>query len=151
VSLLTPTPNGIKLKGKWCKFVEHDVYDVVKRMRELDPNLHVVLHEGDPKPWCVMESCADGETRFVKRYDELTPAILDDLRRMLHVPFQARIDALQKDADEANDVAKQKRESAAWEEFVWDFRTTLRECGFTPGANYTSRRVTGDRRKRGGV
>ena len=149
--MITPMPGGLRFKGKYCRYVESDVYNVVNRIKEIDPRLYVVLHEGDPKPWVVMEECADGETRFVKRYDELTPAILDDLRYMLAVPFEKRIEMLQREADAANDAAKRHRESDEWQQFMWDFRKTAYECGLVHDRNYISRPNKGDRRKRGGA
>ncbi len=149
--MLTPTPGGLHIKGKWCRYVESDVYSVVNRMKEIDPNLYVVLHEDHDYPWVVMEHCRDGEVRFVKRYKELTPAILDDLRRMIAVPFQQRIEEMQREADDANDAKKRYMESDAWQEFVWDFKKTLYECAFTHDRPYTSRPNKGNRRKRGGA
>lgn len=150
-STIVPTPMGLQLNGQYCRFVESDVYNVVNRMKEIDPNLYVILHEGHDMPWVVMEKCADGEVRMVKRYEELTPTILDDLRRMLAVPFQKRIDEMQREADAMNDAAKRHRESDDYQEFLWDFKKTLYECGFTHDRNYTSRPNDGKRRKRGGA
>lgn len=149
--MITTMPGGLRYKGKFCRYVESDVFNVVTRMREIDPRLHVVLQEGHKLPWVVMEDCADGETRFVKRYEELTPAILDDLRYMLAVPFEKRIEIMQREADAANDAAKRHRESDAWQEFAWDFGKTLYECGFTHDHAYVSRPNDGKRRKRGGA
>lgn len=149
--MITPMPGGLRYKGKYCRFVESDVYNVVNRIKEIDPRLYVVLHEGEKRPWVVMEQCADGEVRFVTRYEELSPKILDDLRHMLAVPFQARIDAMQKKLDEENDAAKKHRESDAWQQFTWDFNRTLHEANMVDSKYYKSLPFDGKRRKRGGV
>jgi hypothetical protein len=149
--MITPTPGGLYFNGQHCRYVEGDVYNVVARMKQIDPNLYVVLHEGHTYPWVVMEHCRDGEVRMVKRYAELSPAILDDLRYMLAVPFQERIDIMQREADAHNDAAKRHRESDAWQHFLWDFKTTAFECGLSTDRRYVSRPNKGDRRKRGGA
>lgn len=148
---IVPTPHGLRINGKYAKYVESDIFNVCNRIKEIDRSLSILLQEGHERPWVVVELCADGEERLVKRYEELTPAILSDLRRMLAVPFQQRIDEMQKEADLANDVARQQRESGKWEQFVDDFQKTLYECGFTHDRPYTSRRNIGNRRKRGGA
>lgn len=148
---IVPAPHGLMIKGKPAKYVESDVFNVCNRIKEVDRNLSVALQEGHDLPWIVVEMCTDGEERLVKRYAELTPAILDDLRRMIAIPFQQRIDEMQREADLANDVARAQRESGDWERFVDDFQKTLYECGFHHDRTYTSRRNVGDRRKRGGA
>jgi len=82
--------------------VESDVYNICTRVREIDPSLSVVLQEGHPKPWVVMELGIDGEERFVARYEELDARILENLRYMLAVPFEKRLDVLQRQADKEN-------------------------------------------------
>jgi hypothetical protein len=146
--MLMPTPGGLRTAAR---YVESDVFNICNRIKEIDSRLQLVLQENHAQPWVVMEHCADGETRFVKRYEELTPQVLDDLRHMLTVPFEQRVAALQKKADEANDVAKKLRETEAWHEFMWDFKTTMYECGLTHDHAYKSFTNTGKRRKRGGA
>jgi hypothetical protein len=112
------------------KFVEGDLYDVCKRIKQIDPNLHVVLHEGHPQPWVVMENCIDGECRMVKRYAELDQRILGDLRRMLAIPFDERIKILDREVDEANTRNAHFLPDEAKEQFVWQMHRSLVDCNF---------------------
>lgn len=146
--MLMPTPFGLRTPAR---FVEHDVYNVCQRIKEIDSRLQVVLQEGHKMPWVVMENCADGNCRMVKRYEELSPAILDDLRRMLAIPFEKRIEEMQKAADRENDAARKHRESDQWQEFVWDFQRTLHQSNLSDPKYYKSLPFDGMRRKRGGV
>lgn len=146
MQLLAPKPHNLRLKG--ARLVESDVYHVCERMKEIDPNLYVMLQEGHPKPWVIMEMCADGECRMVGRYDELTPKILDHLREMLATPFQERIDKLQKQLDYENDYARQMRDSGEWERFLWEFNRELRVCNFVDQKYFKSVRPV--KKKRGG-
>lgn len=82
--------------------VESDVYNICTRIKEIDPNLSVVLHEGHPQPWVVMERGPDGEDRFVSRYENLDARILEKLRYMLAVPFEKRLEVLTREVEEAN-------------------------------------------------
>lgn len=101
-----PRPENLTVReqqGKKMTMVEGDVYNICSRIKEIDPNLRIVLHEGADKPWVVLEkSVVDGEERFVSRYAELDGRILDDLRYMLAVPFEKRIQKLEHEIEANN-------------------------------------------------
>ena len=118
-------PNRVK-----PKLVESDVYDMCNRIKEVDPNLYVVLHEGHEQPFVIMENCIDGECRLVRRYAELHPGILDDLRYMLHVPFQKRLELLDKEIEASNSrIGHMSPERM--ERFAWEFKDSLQKSNFT--------------------
>lgn len=146
--LATPIPANLRIRaGTKMTIVESDVYNVCRRIKEIDPSLYVVLQEGHDKPWVVMEMCHDGECRMVSRYAELDSRIIDDLRRMLAIPFDKRIETLQKQLDAENEAASKNPEQ--WERFIWDIGRTLQTCNFLDTKFYTSFRNVG--RKKGGV
>ena len=124
------TPSNMRIAGApnaKLRVVESDVYNVCARIKEIDPRLEVVLHEDHPEPWVVMEHCTDGVTRMVKRFPQLDASILDDLRYMLHVPFEERrrvVEAqIEKDNAEFDRVDEEKMERMAW-----DMRRALRDA-----------------------
>lgn len=101
--LALPRPNNLRLRsGEKLSLVESDVYNVCNRIKEIDPNLTVLLHDGHPEPWVVMELGPDGVERFVCRRAELEPSILDHLRYIRAVPFEDRLRKLEKEEQEAN-------------------------------------------------
>lgn len=104
--------------------VESDVYDICNRIKEIDPNLSVALHEGHAQPWVVMERGPDGEDRFVSRYAELDSRILDNLRYMLAVPFEKRVEVLQKQVEENNAKIGHMNEEQM-DRFAHQFRDAL--------------------------
>jgi hypothetical protein len=107
--LITPTPSNIRIAHtkKQQAMVDSDLYNIAERVKEIDPRLIIIFHDREEYPFVVMEQCADGETRYVKRYQELDSRILDDLRHMLSVPFMDRVRV----ADELE--AKRRRELEA--------------------------------------
>jgi len=58
--------------------VESDVYDVVQRLQEISPRLHVnYIDLGDRHHFTIVEDCDDGVERIVTTVQELTPDIVD--------------------------------------------------------------------------
>jgi hypothetical protein len=106
------------------QMVSSDLYDIARRIKEIDPNLTLMIHKGHKQPWVVMERCADGVERFVSRYETADDRILKDLRRMLATPFLERLDALENRIAAENE-AKQHMPEETFERFAWDFHKAL--------------------------
>jgi hypothetical protein len=102
------------------EMVSSDLYGIAQRIKEIDRNLTLVFHKGHKRPWVVMELCADGEERFVSRYEKADARILDDLRRMLAIPYMQRLDALE-DRIAAENAAKEFMSGETFERFAYDF------------------------------
>lgn len=145
--LLSPvTPDQIKVagtKGHKIHWVDQDVLGIVQRVKEIDPNLSIILHENHRHPFVVMEQCVDGSCRMVSRYAALDARILDDLRYMLSVPFDKRFEALTRRIDAENEAQEHKwQDSEQWDEFVWNFRQALRDANMAD--------IPDTRKRRGG-
>ncbi len=112
------------------RVVENDVYSICERIRQLDPNLFVVLHPDHEKPFVVMERCSDGEARLVKRYAELDQRILADLRRMLSITLEQRFAELDREVEAANTRNAHFLPDEAKEQFVWQMHRSLVDCNF---------------------
>jgi hypothetical protein len=104
--LVTEMPSNLRLDmsgdRRGVTVVDSDLYKIADRVKEIDPRLMIVYHDGHPEPFTVMEQCADGVTRFVARYAELDQRILEDLRYMASVPFDERIKITERKIDAAN-------------------------------------------------
>lgn len=124
-------PENMKIAGvdpNTLSVVESDVFDICNRIKEIDPHLFIVLHKGHEKPWVVCEQCLDGVERMVKRYEELTPQVLEDLRYMMAVPYEQREREAQAQIDKENAARENAwMESEKHERFMWDFRKALEE------------------------
>lgn len=134
--LLTGSPDNLRLPNylRGARVMTSDVFSVCERIRELDPNLYVVLHEKHELPFVVMERCRDGEERLVKRYKELSSAIIDDLKRMLSVPWETRFKQRAKEVDDHN--AKQEsawEESESHERLIYNLGKALKESNIATG------------------
>lgn len=130
MSLITVgAPENIKIAGvnpHALKMVESDVFNIAQRIKEIDPNLYVVVHEGHARPFVVMEHALDGTERMVSRYDRLDSSILDDLRYMLNVPFERRFAELTKKIDAENERQENAwMESEAHDRMTWEFQRAL--------------------------
>src|SRR5690606_24816068 len=82
-----------------------DLYDICRRVAELDPSLFVVaLASDDPRPyrWIIMERCRDGVDRMALRVreGELDGRVIDRLREILAVPLDERVRRLERELDE---------------------------------------------------
>lgn len=111
-------------------WVESDALKIVDQIREIDPNLYVVVHKDNKeKPFVVMENCVDGCVRMVGRYEALDQRILADLRYMLAVPYEVRAkelsDRIQKENEEKEKFSLDSEEG---ERFLWEFRNALKEA-----------------------
>lgn len=122
--LVTPRPSNLVMKDPVP--VESDVYNICNRIKELDSNLRVVLHEGHEKPWVVVERGPDNEERFVARYEELDARIIEHLRYIQAVPFEDRVRKLDKEVEEAN-ARHGMMSDERFEEFAHDFHKALVE------------------------
>ena len=119
-----PRPHNLRGSPN-IKLVEHDVYNICNRVKELDPNLYIVLHQGHDRPWVVMEHCRDNVDRFVSRYKELTPQIIDDLHYMLAVPFEKRLEEAERRV-EAHNAQYDGISDEKMDRFLWDFDKAAR-------------------------
>lgn len=143
--LTLPLPDTMRVPGAkpgQAYMVEGDLYNIVERIKkEVSPDLYVVFRDGHEFPFVVMEICADQEHRMVKRYAELDATVIEDLQRMLRVPFA---DRFRKTTDEidAYNAKLGKMSEGEFEDFAERmqfrmFRTGLTDTG--PHANYRRR------------
>lgn len=147
MSVLVPTPHTIRAKrGKPLpKFVENDVYKISERIKEIDPNLFIMLFEDTPRPWVVYEDTPSGP-QVVQRYTELTPAILDNLRMMAAVPFTERVKKLSDEIDRENEELG-KMDPERFERFAYDFRKAMIKANMVDGVDHTSTRFLPNKRR----
>lgn len=123
------------------KVVTSDVYNICDRIKQIDRRLMVVLQENHPEPWAVMENCADGNVRMVARYEALDARILDDLQRMLAIPYLERFRILSEKIDKENaDNEKINMDTEANEKLAFEFRRALRDSNIEPAVRFTSTR-----------
>lgn len=130
-NLIAPRPSNLTVpNSRAYTAVESDLYGICSRIKEIDPNLRVVLHEGHPEPWVVVERGADGEERFVARYAELDARVLERLRYMLAVPFETRLQKLEKDI-EANNSQIGKLTEEQLDKLAYDMQKALVESNIS--------------------
>lgn len=118
--------------------VESDLYNVAGRLKEIDPRLYLVYHEGHEHPWVVMmEDIDDGNTYFVSKYKEADARILEDVNRMKNIPAEKRFAETMKriDAENAKREAVRPMDEEWFEPFEFEFRKALKQSGLEPGAS----------------
>lgn len=149
-------PSNLHLRpSARAKFVSGDVLDISKRLAEVSPNLYLVeLSEDgrDQAAWCVMEHCADGVQRMVKKYQELDQRMLTDVQRMLSIPLEHRAAAAQADIDAENAKLDDDNLEMRYEQLGHAFRRQLWHDGFIEhrGVSYPTRGVATRGRMGGG-
>lgn len=88
-ALSLPRPNN--LDTRFGDIVEHDLYMIAERVKEVDPSLFIVKHPERPEqPYAIIERCADHVDRLVFRTDTLDGRIVEKLQYLLNVPFEKR-------------------------------------------------------------
>lgn len=147
MTLTVPMPHTIRVPhgARRPQLVEHDVFNIAHRIKEIDSRLFLMLFEGAKKPWVIYEDTETGP-QVVSRYEELTPAILGDLRRMAAIPFMDRFKALSDQIDRENDE-NEKMDPEKMEKFAWGFRKALLEANMIYAPNHSSVRFLPNRRK----
>jgi hypothetical protein len=129
-SLVVPTGSSIRQRrdAPPIKMVEGDVFNIAARVKMIDPSLSVLLQEGHPKPWVVVETNATGE-HMVQRYERLDPEILEDLRRMAAIPFEKRYRELADAVDAENTAPSTGLTDEQFELFAWNLRKNILKYG----------------------
>lgn len=132
--LVTSVPENMRLDmsgdRQAVSIVDSDLFNIADRIKEIDPNLVIVFHENHPEPFTVMENCADGVTRFVKRYKTLDQRVLEDLRYMLSVPFDERLKIVERQIDRDNAALEAiDEETLDW--LASEMRRDLVKTGFS--------------------
>lgn len=139
--LVTGVPENMRIdmsgNRQAVSIVDSDLYNIAERVKEIDPSLVIVFHEDHPEPFTVMEHCADGVTRFVKRYKVLDQRVLDDLRYMLSVPFDERLKIVERQIDRDNaSLEAIDDETLDW--LASEMRRDLVKTGFSDPIGFTS-------------
>lgn len=132
--LVSEIPSNLRIdmsgNRRGIMVVDSDLYKIADRIKEIDPRLMIVYHDGHPEPFTIMEQCEDGVTRFVARYAELDQRILEDLRYMLHVPFEKRLAIVEREIDEKNAALEAiDEETLDW--IATEMRRDLVRTGFS--------------------
>ena len=119
------------LRSSFGHLVESDVFDICKRIKEIDPNLLVyVMPEASRKRWSIVENCRDGVERFVFHTDELDGRVIEKLQYLLRVPFSERFDAAERLEAKAQEEQKQRELDQLYETIGAPMLRDLDRCGF---------------------
>lgn len=128
-----------------------DVYMVCDRIKEKwgDRLYVVVMDDGSNYNFTVMERCIDGEDRMVKKYKELTPAILQDIDFMLRIDLKQRIRILEKENEKWEKDWAEAAAERQYEEIGRPMWTELERAGFIQRpVSYPKAGVTGGKGSR---
>ena len=97
--------------------IEEDVLDVVRRLKEISPSLHVYFNQqkhpkhGDEGYFVIYELCEDGEERLVTTVKELDPRLIAHFERMAHESWDvlAEMDKMDEKAAKDKEAAFSER------------------------------------------
>lgn len=125
--------------------VEGDVYGICERIKEIDPNLHVVLIvDGDDARYVIMEHCNDGVERMVFKTKQLDGRVEKKLRYIMSVPLAVRIANLEKENAKFEEEARENEFEELYENLGRPMWTQLEHDGFIDGrgSSYAKRGIT---------
>ena len=116
-----------------ARYVDSDMFDICERLAEIDPRLYIVeLAEDDEANYMVMEHCADGVVRAVtpKPVRELDARLLERIRYLLHVPFEHRLAAAERENEKYERECHEAELEAIYERMGHAFQRQLWHDGF---------------------
>lgn len=154
-------PTNLHLpNGGHTYLLESDMYNICERIKELDPELIIVVHEhpGGRLSYVIMEPNRQGTGGYemVKRYHELDGRVIEDLRYMLSVPFEKRFDEKVAEIDKSEADRKEADLDELYERVGGPMRYSIaRDLGNEDltnshhRTNRAARRYRGDRDARG--
>lgn len=129
--LVAGIPDNMRLDvsgdQKKMAMVDSDLWNIADRIKEIDPNLIIIFHEGAKEPFVIMENGPDGVSRFVARYAELDQRILEDLRYMAHIPFDERLKKVEREID-AKNAALEAQDPEVMEWLASEMRRELKKA-----------------------
>lgn len=134
--------------GSHVNEVESDVYHVCERIKEKfgDKVYIVVMDDGSNYCFTAMERCADGTDMLIKKYKELTPAILNDLDFMLRIDLKQRMRIIEAENDKWEADWAEAAAEKQYEEIGAPMWVELERAGFIQRPkSYAKSGVTGGR------
>lgn len=136
-ALALPRPDNLR-GSRFGTLVEHDLYMIAERIREIDPNLYIYDTEQPGKRYAICENCRDGKERLVFKTEAIDARILEHLRYLLHVPFEHRIDEAEKLATKREEERVAREQDELYERMGRPMWTQLDHDGFIPGGRGVS-------------
>jgi len=125
-------PNNLRFQGV-AHVVESDVYNICERIREVDPDLFIVVADPprpDGKNFIVMEIDQSGAESLVSRYEELDARIIEDVERMRKIPLPQRLEQLEKDNKKFERAEQERMEEELYERLGGPMWHQLEHDGF---------------------
>jgi hypothetical protein len=139
-------PTNLHLRDSvTTRFVENDVYDIAKRMREVSPDLYAIEAEENGKvAWIIMEHCNDGIDRLVFRTPHFDGRVIAKLQHLMSVDLHTRLDIIEKEEYKFEADRKEAELEGLYERIGAPMWTDLEKCGFiTRPVSYPKTGVTG--------
>lgn len=112
------------------EWVTSDVFNIAERVKQIDERLRIALLPNQDRPWAVFEVGPDGVERLVKKYERLDASVLEDLRYMLAVPFEQRLELVTREIDRANE-SHGGFSGEKFERFAFEFDKAARKSGIS--------------------
>lgn len=144
MSLSLPRPDN--MDKNFGERVEHDMFMISDRVKELDPNLFIVFHEDrEELPYVIMEIGRDGNEHYVFGTDVLDGRVIEKLEYLLHVPFEYRFAEAEKEEAKAKADREAYEHEKLYEEVGAPMLPLLLKTGAidTRRESYPTRGVTG--------
>jgi hypothetical protein len=127
------TPANLVMGGRYETFaVTSDLYNICERLAELNGRLwiHGIRDtQTDEVSYCIMERTPEGD-KLVFKTRELDARIIEEVRYLLHVPFEVRFKAAEELLAKKEAEHKENELNKLYEDFGEQFRYQLWHDGF---------------------
>ncbi len=127
------TPANLVMGGRYETFsVTSDVYNICERLAELNPRLWI--HglrdtKTDEVAFCIMERTPEGD-KLVFKVKELDARVVEEVRYLLHIPFEVRFKAAEALLAKKEEEYKEDELNKLYEDMGEQFRYQLWHDGF---------------------
>jgi hypothetical protein len=128
-------PSNLNLRPSVkVRYIEHDLYDICRRIQELSPNLFVIeLEEGDTAAFAIMEHCRDGVERLVYKVAELDGRVVERLRYLMNVTLLERMEIAAREEHQFEEDRKEEELERLYETLGGPMHTQMVHDGFSLG------------------
>lgn len=135
--ILLPRPENVRVPhGTRSHMVEHDVFRIAERLKEISPNLYLYALD-PPVPfgdklycWSVNEFCQDRVERLVARFEHLDARVVEYIEYLLHVPFEKRFAEAERAEERYEQECREAEHAELYENLGGPMRSQLFHDGF---------------------
>jgi hypothetical protein len=147
-------PRPENLRGRFGRWVTADVFNIAKRIREVDGGDRLFIQhldppvtyiDGDTRHFAIIEYVPHGKPpeQLVTTVSALDSRVIDHMEFLRRVPFEKRFAEAERLEAKRAEEDKERQLNEAIDGWGWEFRNQLKRNGFihSTGTSYPTRAI----------